>query len=169
MTPSQLSRELRGGTSGDLRRRRWIVGLSLVGSAMAKAVSLYQIGILRRLPDPPLRRADSSRVDASDYAYRRFQTPDGFLMLVSYGVTACLAAAGGEARARDLPAAPLAMGAKLVTDVVVAVELAREEWQENRAFCTYCQIATLCSFASLALALPELGRALGGLRGARAT
>src|SRR5947209_5546245 len=103
MTPGQLSRELREGDTSDLTRRRWIIGLSVVGSAMGQIVSLYQTGILRRLPDPPLPIFDASRVDASDYAYRRFQTPDGLMMLVSYAFTALLAGAGGKSRARNNP------------------------------------------------------------------
>ena len=39
------------------------------------------------------------------------------------------------------------------------MKLAREEWQENRAFCAYCQTATLASFASEAFALSEAARA----------
>jgi len=45
------------------------------------------------------------------------------------------------------------------------VKLAREEWQENRAFCAYCQTATLASFASAAFALPEAARAVRHLLG----
>ncbi|WP_243146741.1 vitamin K epoxide reductase family protein [Scytonema sp. UIC 10036] len=41
-------------------------------------------------------------------------------------------------------------------DTVVSAELAREEWAENKAFCEYCQVATVCSIASLVLAAPEV-------------
>ncbi|MFI7575749.1 hypothetical protein [Micromonospora sp. NPDC049497] len=43
---------------------------------------------------------------------------------------------------------------------VLAVELGREEWRDNRALCAYCQVATLASAASAVLALPEARRAL---------
>lgn len=165
MTPRKLSRELRQGQSADLTRRRWIIGLSMVGTAMAQVVSLYQTGIIRHLPDPPSRLFDSDRVDASDYAYRRLSTPDGFMMLVSYGITAGLAAAGGERRARQTPLLPIAMGLKILGDVAVALELGREEWAENQALCAYCQVATLASIASAALALPEVREAIAALRG----
>jgi hypothetical protein len=65
-----------------------VVGLSLVGAAMAQAVTLYRTGIIRRLPDPPLPGIDSNRVDASDYAYKRMQTPDGLITLSNYAATA---------------------------------------------------------------------------------
>lgn len=164
MDPTQLSRELREAQTPDLHRRRWIVGLSLLGVAMGQVVSLYQTGILKDLPDPP-GPFDSARVDASDYAYKRLLTPDAFMMVVSYGATAWLAAAGGKDRALDLPLLPVAMGLKIVGDTVTALELGREEWQENKALCAYCQVATVASLASLALALPETRRGLRNLLG----
>jgi hypothetical protein len=44
MEPQQLSRELREGNSPDLIRRRWIIGLSMLGVTMGQIVSLYQTG-----------------------------------------------------------------------------------------------------------------------------
>ena len=50
-----------------------------------------------------------------------------------------LAAAGGLDGARRNPLLPIAMGIKLVLDGVTNVELAREEWSKNKAFCEYCR------------------------------
>jgi hypothetical protein len=102
-TPSELSRDLRQRTDPDLRRRRWLVGLSLLGVAIGQVVTLYQTGIIRRLPDPPVGPFDSERVNASDYAYKRLQMPDAVLMIATYAVTAALAAAGGRNRAEEQP------------------------------------------------------------------
>ena len=85
-------------------------------------------------------------------------------MVTSYAVTAWLAGAGGESRAERLPWVPIALGIKTVYDTAVALELAREEWRENRAFCEYCQVATLASAASAVLAVPEALRAVRALR-----
>ena len=158
MNPTQLSHELREGQSPDLTRRRWVVGLSMVGAAMAQLVALYQVGIVKRLPDPPGKLGelfDATKVDASDYAYKRLNMPDGPLMLTTYAVTASLAAAGAQDRARNTPWLPIALAAKTLYDSATALRLGREEWQENEALCEYCQVATLASLASVALALPE--------------
>lgn len=155
ISPTQLSSELREGDTPDLNRRRWIIGLSMLGSSMAQLVSLYQTGVIRELPDPPLPFIDSSRVDASEYAYKHLNTPDGFMMLTNYAITAWLAGAGEPDRAQKNPLLPIAMTVKILLDSVVATELGREEWSENKALCAYCQVATLCSYASLALAVPE--------------
>jgi uncharacterized membrane protein len=165
--PRELSRELREETSGDLARRRWTIGLSFAGSAIGMVVGAYQTGILKRLPDIlPGRIFDAEKVDASDYAYERMQMPDGPLMAITYGITAALAAAGGKDRARQNPALPIAASAKAGYDLVTCVRLAREEWRENKALCSWCQIATLVSAATLALTLPEAVRAGRELRSA---
>lgn len=160
MNPSQLSRELREGQSPELTNRRWIIGLSLLGTVAGQVVSMYQTGIIKRLPDPPVPIFDSTRVNASDYAYKRAQTPDALIMIVTYGITAWLAGAGGKDRARTNPWLPVAMGAKILADIGTNLQLAREEWAENKALCAYCQSATVLSIASAALAVPEVTKAI---------
>lgn len=135
-----------------------MVALSLVGTAIGQIVALYQTGMVKHLPDPP-GPFDSDRVDASDYAYSRLQTPDATLMIGTYAVTAALAAAGGADRAARQPLLPVATAAKAGFDLATNLKLAREEWSENKAFCAYCQAATLVSLATLVLALPEAVRA----------
>ena len=163
LPPRQLSRELRLTTSPDLRRRRWILGLTFVGLAMGKIVSLYHMGVLRRLPDIPLWPFDATRVDAAPYAYKQLQTPDGVLMIGTYAVTA-LVAAGGRDRAERNPALPLLLAAKTGYDSYTNLKLAREEWHDTRALCGYCQTASVASLVSFALALPEAWHAIRGGR-----
>ena len=166
MDPTRLSQYLRRGDDPELRRRRWVIGLSVLGTTAGQLVALYQTGIIRHLPDPPSGGLfDSDRVDASEYASSRFSSPDAPLMIITYGVTAWLAGAGGPDRPRNAPWLPIAMAAKTLYDAATTVKLAREEWQENRAFCTYCQTATLASFASVVFALPEAVRATRHLLG----
>lgn len=165
MTPSQLSRELRLAHTPDLDRRRKTLALSLWGVAAGAVVSLYQTGILSHLPDLPGSIWNADKVDASDYAYERAQTPDGLAMLLTYGVTALLAGAGGKDRARDLPWLPVALAAKVAVDVATNLTLAREEWADNKKLCWYCQSASVASLLSLPLVLPEARTALGRLLG----
>ena len=131
LPPPRLSRELREGRSDDLRRRRIGIGLSFAGATIGGVVGAYQTGLIGRLPDVlPGKVFDAERVDASDYAYQRMQTPDGILMMITYSTTAALFAAGGKDRGRD-----------------------------NRALCSWCQLATVASALSLMVALPEAIRA----------
>ena len=161
-SPSQLSRELREDDTPELRARRTLVTLSLVGTLAAQIVSLYQIGIIKRLPDLPFPPFDSNKVNASDYAYKRFQVPDAFLMLASYSTTALLAGMGGKDRFKTQKWLPILTLGKVVLDVLTAIELGREEWKDNKALCAYCQGATLASLVSLFVAWPEAKRAWRG-------
>jgi len=160
LPPAQLSRELRLETSPDLTRRRWGIGLSLVGAAIGGVVTAYQTGLIKRLPDIlPGRIWDAEKVDASDYAYKRLQTPDATMMIVTYAVTAAIISAGGKNRAEQAPMLPIAAALKAAFDFVTCVRLGREEWAANKALCSWCQVATGLSAATLALTLPEAVRA----------
>lgn len=165
MTPSTLSRQLRLGTSDDLTRRRAVVALSNVGALAGIVVSLYQTGVISHLPDLPGKIWNADKVDASDYAYKRAQTPDALMMTVSYGITALLAGAGAKDRAERTPWLPVALAAKVLGDAAFAVKLGQEEWAENKALCWYCQSATVASLASVPLVLPEAVKGLKRLFG----
>jgi uncharacterized membrane protein len=164
LSPQQLSSELRTADTPELRRRRWLLGLQLVGVAAGGIVGLYQMGILKRLPDYPSRLFDATRVDASEYGYKHLQAPDALMMIAQYAATAILVGVGGKDRARDLPAVPIALTAKAAFDVLTNLYLAREEWKYNQALCGYCQTATVASVASLFLSIPEARQALQVLR-----
>nr|MDP9473447.1 vitamin K epoxide reductase [Chloroflexota bacterium] len=103
MTPEQLSRELRLGSGRFLQKRRKVLGLSLVAAGAMIPISLYQMGVIKHLPEPPLPRLDADAVDASAEAYALLATPDAVLGLGSYAITGWLAALGGEGRARTQP------------------------------------------------------------------
>jgi hypothetical protein len=165
MEPKQLSEELRQGKNPDMSRRRAIIGLSMLGGSMGQIVTLYQTGIVSHLPSLPVPLFDADRVDAANYAYSRFNSPDGPIMMLNYALTAWVASAGGLDRARRNPLLPIAMGIKILIDSGVSLELAREEWSENKALCDYCQVATVCSVASLVLAIPEVLTAVRTLLG----
>ncbi|HET8627675.1 MAG TPA: vitamin K epoxide reductase family protein [Thermomicrobiales bacterium] len=154
-SPSELSRQLREGVGPDLARRRGIVGLSLAAMGSMGLVTLYQMGILRRLPEPPLPHFDAECVDASAEAYAALAMPDGALALMSYAVTLALAAAGGAERARDRPWLPLALAAKVAFDTAEAVRLTADQWTKHRAFCFWCLLAAGATVATAPLAAAE--------------
>ena len=164
MKPARLSRQLRRGEGKFLQRRRGVVGLSLLSAGSMAVIGLYQVGILRHLPEPPLPGLDADRVDASAEAYSRFATPDAFLGLGNYAATAALAAMGGRDRARRSPLVPLAMSAKAVFDAGQAVRLFYQQWHRHRAFCSWCLLAAGASLAALPLTFPEAGRAWREMR-----
>jgi len=154
---TELSRELRGDNTAELQRRRQIVGLSLVASASMALITLYQTGIIKHLPEPPLPFLDADRVDASAEAYAKFDTPDAALGLASYAMTTVLASMGGKKRA---PWIVLALAGKLGFDALNALKLTIDQPVKYRAFCFWCLIAASATFASAPLVVPELRQAL---------
>jgi uncharacterized membrane protein len=164
MTPKQLSRQLRQDDDQFLARRRGIVGCGLAAAGAMGLITLYQIGIIKHLPEPPLPGFDADKVDASEEAYSYFQTPDAFIGLGSYAATMGLAAMGGKNRAATQPWIPLALLAKTTADAAQAAKLTIDQWTKHKAFCFWCLLAAAATFAALPLAIPEAVEAINHLR-----
>lgn len=162
---TELSRELRRGQSAHLSRRRRVVALSLVASGSMSLITLYQMGLIRHLPEPPFPMMDADKVDASAEAYQRFSMPDAILGLGSLAATMGLAAMGGKDRARTAPWIPIALAAKVAFDVLNAGKLSVDQWTKHRAFCFWCLIAAGATFATAPLVVPEALEALRRLTG----
>ncbi len=160
VTPEELGLELRESSKPFLRRRRGIIGLCFVSCAALGAVALYQIGILKKLPQPCWPRFSTRKVHASRQAYAMLQVPDAFPGLLSYSMTACLAAAGTEERSRTQPLIPIAMGCKLLGDAIVAGKLTLDESRKLHASSVWSLLAAVCTWAALPIAWPEVKAAL---------
>lgn len=160
MKPEELSRQLREESGHYLGQRRGIVALSLVAGGSMALIALYQMGIIKHLPEPPLPYLDADKVDAAGEAYKWFSTPDAVLGLNSYATTMGLAAMGGRDRARERPWIPLLMGVKVIFDAAQAGKLTVDQWVKHRAFCSWCLLAAAATFAMIPLMIPELRAAL---------
>lgn len=163
----QLSAELRKDTSDSMKRRRGIVGLYLMATASLAIVAAYQIGILKRVPEPDLPLLDADKVDSSAEAFQQLSTPDAFLGMTSYAVTMMLAAMGEPRRAQKYPFVPLALAAKMTFDVLGAGKLAIDQWTKHKAFCSWCMLASAATFAAAPLAIPEVRDSFRELRRSR--
>lgn len=160
MKPEKLSHQLRTVDTEHLRGRRRVLQLALGAAGCMGVISLYQMGVIRHLPEPPLPRLNADAVDASAEAYARLSTPDSVLGFASYAGTMVLAAMGGPDRARARPWLPLALGAKVAADAFQAGKLTIDQWAEHREFCSWCLLAAGLTFAALPAALPEARAAL---------
>lgn len=162
-SPDELGRELRGGSSVFLRRRRGILGLTFFSSTLLSVTALYQVGILKKLPQPRWPGFSTEKVNGSTQAYSILCLPDGLLGFASYAITACLVGAGAENRAQSNPWLTVAMGLKLLTDAAVAGKLTVDECRKLRAFSIWSLLTTGATFIALPLALPEVKAAVGRL------
>jgi hypothetical protein len=161
---SAVSRALRLGTGAALARRRRVVALNLATTGALTVVALYQTGLIRHVPEPPLPLIDGDLVDADPAAYRLLLTPDALLGIASAGVTAALAAAGPADRARTHPWLPIATAAKVLLDAAAAIYANGEGFARHRSFCIWCLLAGAANLAAVPSALPEAGVALRRLR-----
>jgi uncharacterized membrane protein len=150
------------GIGGYLRERRVIAGLSLVAIGAMGIISLYQMGIIRHLPEPSLPHADSDKLGASAEAYSHFETPDAVLGVGNYATTLGLAAMGGMERAKTRRWIPLALAAKTGVDGFLGVKSIVDQRVKQKAYCFWCLIAATASMALLPFALPEAWAALRG-------
>jgi hypothetical protein len=164
LNPEDLSRQLREGTGKFLARRRGVTGLSLVAAGSMALISLYQLGLIKHLPEPPLPYFDADKVDAAPDAYAMLSMPDAVIGFGSYAATLGLAAMGGEDRAAERPWIPLAMAAKALVDAGQAGKLSVDQWTQHRAFCFWCLLAAGATFAAVPLTLPEAHAALKQIR-----
>lgn len=163
LSPQRLRHELQEVESDDLKLRRGVVGLSLVGMAAMTAVSLLQTGIVSHLPDPPLKSFDSDRVNSSNTAYQ-FGVPDGPLSLASLAANIPLAAYGGADRARRQPWVPLLAAGKAAVEAVAAGWYFYQMPAKEKKWCGYCIVGALANFGIFALTLPEARKAFAHLR-----
>lgn len=116
------------------------------------------------MPEPRGRWFDSKRVNGAPEAYKYFETPDAFLGIVSYAVTACLAATGNEERWRTRPSRPAGLLLWTIANAVGAVKLTIDQIQKHRALCPWCLAAAGLTFATVPLAWKEGGEGIRQLQ-----
>ena len=152
-TAQALSETWRTGETDSLRRRRRAAATALASTTVMAGLSLYQLGVIRRLPELPVPGFDANRVDASAQAYQLLAAPDATLGAVSYAATAALAALGGKDPPLGLSA--LAAG-KAAFDLGWAAKLTLDQATKHRAACSWCLLATSLTIATFVSAAGEL-------------
>ena len=154
--PEKLSEDLRE-TQGDdfLDNRRKITALSLFNIAMMGIISLYQMGVIKKMPEPALPGLDAEKVNGSAQAYELFSTPDAVLGLGSYAATLGLCAMGSSKRSKTLPLIPLLLMLKATIDALASAKLSYDQPTKYKAACLYCIGGALATFAVLPYAWPE--------------
>lgn len=163
--PAMLSYQLREGSGRFLAQRRVVIGLSLMATTALSLISLYQMGLIKRLPEPPLPRFNAGKVNRSEEAYRWLEMPDAFLGLGSYAATMALAAMGGPNRAQERPWIPLALAAKVGLDTALAGFQVVMQARKLHTYCSWCLLTSAATLGSLPLVLPEARAALRRLLG----
>lgn len=143
-----LRNTLRKKDSEDLRRRRRIITLAAIGVIDFTVISLYQTGVIKRLPDLPLPYFDSNSVNASAKAFAT-GFPDGTSGVLMFGSTMLLASYGGNRQSGRKK-----YWDKLLMGMVSAGAIAGAQYLYDMAFkqkkiCLYCVTGAALSFSML--------------------
>ncbi len=167
-TPGRLKEQIRNDDSEYMRLRRGTAAVSLLGIATMAATTLLQMGVVRRLPDPPVGDFDTEKVNTSDEAYS-YGGPDSPINILMHAVNLVLASTGGPDRAREHPWLPLlAAAVEAPQSAVAAKYLFHQMPKVDKAWCPWCVVDALAHFATLGLVLPEAAAAARHLLGGNA-
>ncbi|WP_236612850.1 vitamin K epoxide reductase family protein [Cesiribacter andamanensis] len=144
MNPVQHIRNASGSAA---RHRRTIALLSALGVLDFIPISLYQLGVIRHLPDPPSALFDSDAVNASEEA-RILGLPDGPISLALYAASIGLA---GAALARNTSRSRLdvLLGGLLLGQAAGGVFYLYNMATVQKKVCLYCVAGAFINVASL--------------------
>ena len=159
-----VSDALRRGAGDFLDRRRRMALLQTASAGALALVGLYQFGLIRSVPEPPLPGLDGDRVDASGEAYSFLHTPDSALAIVSAGVSLVLAGMGDERRHEERPWIPLLLLGKSLVDAASGLYLSAEQVTKHKRVCSWCTLSAGLLVATVPTALPEARAAWRSLR-----
>lgn len=159
-----VSDALRRQAGEFLDRRRRTALLQTAAAGSLSVVALYQFGLLRSVPEPPLPGIDADRVDASGEAYAVLNTPDAALGIASAGLSLVLAGMGGAERHREQPWIPLALLAKSLLDAAGGVYLFAEQISKHKKLCSWCTLSAGLLVATVPGVLPEARAAWRAVR-----
>lgn len=164
--PQALRAYIQDSRDSEMNLRRGVVAVSLVGITAMALTTLLQTGLVKNLPDPPIRDFHTKKVNSSDEAYS-YGGPDSPIAITAHGVNMILASTGGHDRARRQPWLPLLATAAATAQAITAAKyLFYQMPKVDRAWCPYCIIDALTHFATLALTVPETVVAVRKLGGA---
>lgn len=157
--PSAISKVLRKDHSEGLQRRRKIIFLSALGLIDFSAISLYQTGIIKHLPDIPSPLFDSDEVNGSEDAYR-FGVPDGPISLALYGLTMVLASVRGDEKTGRTPVFDAALGATVAGSAVGAIFYLHKMIFKERKICPYCLTGAAINVVSAIIIVPTIRKSI---------
>lgn len=150
--------ELRNGTAADLARRRKIIALSSIGLLDFTLISLYQTGVIRKLPDVPLALFDSNKVNASKQAYM-MGAPDGPISAAAYALSMVLASAGGSNQTNRPPVLDMMLSGVVAGNAIGGAWYLVDMITRQKKICLYCVTGAMINFTSAVIVAPLAKRA----------
>jgi len=139
-----------------------IVGLALVGVAIASYLTLFQLGILRDVFEPFF--GDGSRRILTSSVSRILPIPDAALGAMGYLADAVAGIIGGTRRWRTMPWIVIMFGIAVGPIGAVSILLVVLQPLLFDAFCTLCLVSAAISVVMIGPAMDEVLASLQHLR-----
>jgi uncharacterized membrane protein len=159
MRTAAIRQELLNGTGEDLQKRRKIVTLSALGLLDFAVISLYQAGVIKRLPELPFPVFDSNKVNAAPDAYQ-MGAPDATISAWIYSTNMVLATVGGTEHSGRKPIHDVLLGATIAANAAGALYYLFNMTFYQKKICPYCIAGAAINLASAVIMRPLLMKGL---------
>lgn len=134
--------------SASLNRRRKLIMLALVGLANTGLITLYQTGIIKQLPDLPLKSFDAAKLTSSEKAFE-FGMPDAPGASLFYSLIMVLATYGGARKIKRIFLFDQLLLGTTVVNAAMGAQYLYNMLTKQKKLCVYCIALTLINFSLL--------------------
>jgi uncharacterized membrane protein len=162
MRTAAIRQELLHGTEEDLQKRRKILGLSALGLLDFALISLYQAGVIKKLPELPFPGFDSNKVNAAPDAYQ-MGAPDATISAWIYATNMLLATVGGTEHSGRKPIYDLLLGTTIAANAAGALYYLYNMTFYQKKVCPYCIAGAAINLASAVIMRPVFMKSLSKL------
>jgi uncharacterized membrane protein len=162
MRTAAIRQELLNSTAYDLQKRRKIMGLSALGLVDFALISLYQAGVIKRLPELPFAAFDSNKVNAAPDAYA-MGAADGTISAWLYASNMVLATYGGTEASGRKPLHDLLLGTTVAANAAGAVYYLYNMTVYQKKICPYCIAGAIINLVSVGIVTPLVRKSLSKL------
>ena len=159
MRAAAIRQELLMGTGQDLEKRRAITALSALGLVDFAFISLYQSGVIKRLPELPFKAFDSNTANAAPEAYM-MGAPDATISAWVYASNMVLATAGGTEASGRKPFFDLLLGSTIAGNAAGALYYLYDMIFKQKKVCPYCIVGGAINLASAVIVAPLVLKAI---------
>jgi len=153
MRTAAIRQELLNSTDEDLQLRRKVVGLSALGLVDFAFISLYQSGVIKRLPELPFKSFDSNKVNAAPDAYK-MGAPDATISAWLYATNMVLATAGGTESSGRKPVHDMLLGGTVAANAGGALYYLYNMVFKQKKVCPYCIAGAAINISSAVIVAP---------------
>lgn len=160
MQINKIKNELRIKENPELEIKRKLAILASLGLLDFIVISLYQLGVIRRLPDLPVKGIDSNYVNASKEAYK-MGLPDGPVSAAVYAIILVLIGVKGTKRSGREPIWDVLLGGAIAANAGGALDYLRVMIFKQKKICLYCVFGAIVNLIMLKL---FAGRAWNALK-----